>query len=69
MNLTNETNGNMADLTIEIEETLLRDVQNLCSELGFTIEQLIVEFLRFCACPENYDVVRELLCGGKTGNT
>lgn len=30
-----------------------------CTEHGITIEQLIIAFIRFCACPKNYEAVRE----------
>jgi antitoxin component of RelBE/YafQ-DinJ toxin-antitoxin module len=58
----------MVDITIEIEEGLLNDVQKICSELGTTIEQLIIDFLHFCARPENYETVRKWLCDGKAGD-
>ena len=67
MRIVDEQCENMVDVTIEIEESLLRDVQSLCLELGITVEQLIVAFIHFCACPENYEAVRALLCDGMGG--
>jgi len=55
----NELNENSVDITIETEERLFRDTQKWCTERGITFEQLIIAFVRFCACPENYEVVRE----------
>jgi hypothetical protein len=59
------SNENSADVTIEIEEMLARDTQGWCQEHGVIPEQLIIAFLRFCACAENYEAVRDWLGSGK----
>ena len=53
----NEMNENSVDITIEIEERLFRDTQKWCTEHGITAEQLIIAFISFCVCPENYDAL------------
>ena len=56
-----EPSGNKVDVIIEIEKTLLCDVQRWYSNHRVTVEQLTVEFLRFCACRDNFEAVREWL--------
>jgi len=48
----------MVDISIDIDEYLLREVQKVCSGYGITVEQLIVAFIHFCACPDNYEAVK-----------
>ena len=50
-------NENSVDITIEIEERLFRDTQKWCTEHGITAEQLIIAFISFYVCPENYDAL------------
>ena len=63
-----EPSGNKVDVVIEIEKRLLCDVQRWCSNCRVTVEQLIMAFLRFCACQENYEAVRDWLTKRKDGN-
>ena len=64
----NELSENCVEVTFEIDEVLLNDVQNWCAEIGVAIEQLTIAFLRFCAHCENYGAVRDWLAIGKGGN-
>jgi len=64
----NEVSDNCVEIFLEINGVLLNDVRKWCSEISVTMEQLTIAFLRFCACQENHDVVREWLAGGKGMN-
>ena len=56
---TEVSNANLVEISIEIEETVLADVEELCTREGITVEGLIVSFLYFCADPNNHETVRE----------
>ena len=62
-----EPGKNSVEMSFEIDDALIGDIQNWGSEAGVTVEQLIIAFLRFCACPQNHDAVRDWLAGGKAG--
>ena len=51
----------MVTISFEIDEELFNGVQKLCSEIGTTVEQLLIDFLKFCAKPENYETVKKWL--------
>ena len=53
------------EVTVEIDAELCQSVQKRCSELGISVEQLIIAFIRFCACPENRDAIYEWLVSYK----
>ena len=48
-----EVGENSIDLTIEIEEDLFDRTKRWCSDLGISVKQLVLAFLRFCACMDN----------------
>ena len=56
-----EPNGNMIDLCIELEESLLQATEVWCGGFGVTVEKLVVAFLHFCIHPENREAVRDWL--------
>jgi hypothetical protein len=58
---------NNVEMSFKIDDVLLGDIQNWYSKAGVTVEQLIIAFMRFCACPQNHDAVRDWLTGGKIG--
>jgi len=64
----NMSDENSVDVTVEIEQEVLGDIQNWCSEMAVSVEQLMIAFLHFCACPENYGAVRKWLVSEKAGN-
>jgi len=48
-----------AEITFEIEKNLLDETNTFCVELGITIEQLILAFIRFSALKDNYPALKE----------
>jgi len=47
------------DLTIEIEEELFDKTKRWCADLGISVEQLALAFVRFCACTDNQMALKE----------
>ena len=52
---------NLVDLEFEIDTELYEEVVKLCDELGTTIEDVALQFVKFCAVPENLPKVKEIL--------
>lgn len=52
---------NLVEITIEVDSELLEKATQLCTELGTTIEEVTVAFLKFCADPQNLPRVKEIL--------
>lgn len=52
---------NLVTVSFEIEEELYNEAAKVCAELGFTVEQVCTEFLRFCANPNNLPKLKEIL--------
>jgi len=49
----------LVDLTIEIEEELLEQTKRWCVDLGISVEQLALAFVRFCACNDNQTALKK----------
>lgn len=47
------------EISIEIDEKLLDEIKSWCLDVGVSVEQMTVAFLRFCACPDNHDALRK----------
>ncbi len=52
---------NPKEITITMEQDLYEKASKVCAELGTTIEEVTVEFLKFCIVPENLPRVKEIL--------
>ena len=52
---------NPEEITITMDQDLYDEVSKVCTELGTTIEEGTVEFLKFCIVPENLPRVKEML--------
>lgn len=52
---------NLVTVSFEIEEELYNEAAKVCAELGFTVEQVCTEFLRFCTNPDNLPKLKEIL--------
>lgn len=52
---------NPKEITITMEQDLYEEASKVCAELGTTIEEVTVEFLKFCIVPENLPRVKEIL--------
>lgn len=52
---------NLEEITITMDQDLYDEVSKVCTELGTTIEEVTVEFLKFCIVPENLPRVKEIL--------
>ena len=48
----------MEELSIEIENDLLIQLEEVLEPMGITTEQLLMQFIRFCSDPNNYDEVK-----------
>ena len=53
------SNKNLVEVSIEIEEAVLVAVQDICARVGITVEELIVSFIRFCADSRNHAFIKE----------
>ena len=49
------------DVTFEIEKGLYGRTKRWCAEVGISVEQLALAFIRFCACADNHIVLKEWL--------
>jgi hypothetical protein len=47
------------DVTFEIDSKLFDRTERWCAEVGISIEQLALAFIRFCACKDNQAVLKE----------
>jgi len=47
------------EVTIEIEDGLFDKTERWCAEVGISVEQLALAFIRFCACTDNHAVLKE----------
>ena len=52
---------NPEEITITMEQDLYEEASKVCAELGTTIEEVTVEFLKFCIVPETLPRVKEIL--------
>ncbi len=52
---------NLVEWEIEIDHDLFVEATKLCESLGTTLEEVTVEFLKFCIAPENLPRVKEIL--------
>ena len=52
---------NPEEITITMEQDLYEEASKVCAELGTTIEEVTVKFLKFCIVPENLPRVKEIL--------
>jgi len=50
-----------AEVTIKIEEELLERTEKWCAEVGLSVEQLALAFIRFCTCADNHAALKEWL--------
>jgi len=50
------------ELAIEIEKELFDKTKRWCADLGISIEQLALAFVRFCACTDNQMALKEFFC-------
>ena len=50
----------MAEICVEIDEELLKQLKEILSPMGLTPEFVAEEFIRFCADPDNIIAVRAL---------
>jgi len=48
-----------AEVTIEIEDELFDRTERWCAEVGISIEQIALAFIRFCACADNHAALKE----------
>ncbi len=48
----------MEEITIEIDEELLTQLNEIVKPMGMRPEWLTEQFIRFCADPNNYDDVK-----------
>lgn len=51
----------MEEWCIPIDKDLYDAATKLCEELGTTLEEVTVAFLKFCIVPENLPKVKEIL--------
>ncbi len=51
----------MEEWEIEIDHDLFVEATKLCEKLGTTLETVTVEFIKFCAVPENLPAVKKIL--------
>jgi len=47
------------DVTIEVESELYDKIKKWCTQLGISLEQLAIAFIRFCVCVDNHTILRE----------
>lgn len=52
---------NLVEITFTVEQDLYDEASRVCAKLGTTIEEVTVEFLKFCIAPKNLPKVREIL--------
>jgi len=49
------------EISFEIEESLLDEVNSICANLSIQTEQLILAFIRFCTFKDNYPALKEFI--------
>jgi len=54
-----QSSENSEDITIEVEFELFDRITKWCTQIGISLEQLIIAFLRFCVCADNHTALRE----------
>jgi len=47
------------DIIIEVESGLFEKVTKWCAQLGVSLEQLVLAFIRFCGCTDNHTALKE----------
>ncbi len=52
---------NLVEITFTVDEDLYKEASKICAELGTTLEEVTVAFLKFCIVPENLPKVKEIL--------
>ena len=57
--------GKTVEITFEIDAELYEKVKEMYAPQGITPEQLIVDFINFCAAPETRQQAKELLAKWK----
>ena len=60
-----QTGEDSEDVTFEIEEGLFNRTNRWCAEVGISIEQLALAFIRFCACTDNHMALKEWFSPGR----
>ena len=60
-----QSSEHLVDVTFEVEEGLYDRAKNWCAEVGISIEQLALAFMRFCACTDNHAVLKEWFSPGR----
>jgi len=48
-----------AEITFEIDAKLFDRTSEWCTEVGISIEQLALAFIRFCACTDNHTALKK----------
>lgn len=59
----------MVDWTFEVDAEIERKARAFCEKWGLTLEGMTVAFIKFCATPENKDIVETYLEPKVTENT
>ena len=52
---------NLVEITFTSEKDLYDKASKICENLGTTLEEVTVAFLKFCIVPENLPKVKEIL--------
>lgn len=52
---------NLVEITFTVEHDLYDEASKVCVKLGTTLEEVMVEFFKFCIVPENMPKVKEIL--------
>lgn len=52
---------NLVEITFTVEQDLYDEASKVCVKLGTTLEEVMVEFFKFCIVPENMPKVKEIL--------
>lgn len=55
------SNDNLETLTFEVDEDVYTAVSKHCKELGVSIEEMTLAFIKFCVIPENLPLVEAFL--------
>ena len=58
LKIPSEPGDNAATMSVEVDETLSREILDLCGTRGISSEQLVRAFVCFCGEPENTDIVK-----------
>jgi len=46
-------------VVFEIDKRLFDKTERWCAEIGVSFEQLVLAFIRFCACKDNQEALKE----------